>query len=189
MHESLLKNFAAEMQMPPSPPDFIREREALIKRIELTLMEKMSNQQIEQQMTKAFSSASTWLRLPAGIAAVGGAAAIAAALAHVAIVDVTGTVAAVAALFGAAVAVAKRQKIITEFRMQMARKREDVFTPIEDHLRHAIALFYQDLAATFQPLQTFCGAQRKIYEPIVTRVTQLEDTFSKAGADLGVTRK
>lgn len=189
LHETLLKNFSEEMQIPPSPPDFIREREALLNRIELTLMEKMSNQQIEEQMTKAFSDASSWLRVPAGVAALGGAAAIAAALAHIAIVDITGTVAGVAALFGAAVAVAKRHKIIAEFRTQMARKREEVLAPIEDHLGHAIALFYQDLAAIFQPLQTFCGAQRKIYEPIVTRAQQLEETLAKTGADLGVPRK
>ncbi len=189
LHESLLKNFTTEMHMPSSPPDFVREREALLQRIALTLMEKMSNKQIEDQMTKAFSDASAWLRVPAGIAALGGAAAIAAALAHIAIVDVTGMVAGVAALFGAGVAVAKRNKIIAEFRTQMARKREEVLAPVEDHLRHAIALFYQELTLIFQPLQTFCAAQRKIYEPIVMRTRQLEETFGKASADLGMTRK
>ncbi len=189
LHESLLKNFASEIERPLSPPDFIREREALLKRIELTLMEKMSNQRIEEQMTRAFGEASAWLRVPAGIAVLGGATALAAALAHIAIVDVTGTLAGIAALSGALVAITKRRKIITEFRAQMARKREEVFAPIEDHLRHAIAVFFQELNMTFQPLQTFCAAQKKIYEPIITRINQLEETFKKAAADLGIARK
>lgn len=190
LHESIQKSFASEMPAPPSPPDFINERDQLLKSLELALMEKMSNQKIERQMTALFHETATWLRVPAGIAAVGGAATIAAALAHMAIVDVTGTVAGVAALFGTAVAVAKRNKIITEFRAQMSRKREEVLAPIEDQLRHAIALFYQDLTATFQPLQAFCAAQRKIYEPILMRVKQLDEVFRQAATSLGIaTRK
>ena len=48
-------------------------------------------------MTRMFNDAATWMRLPAGIAVAGGAATVAAALAHVAIIDITGGVAAIAA--------------------------------------------------------------------------------------------
>jgi hypothetical protein len=68
----------------------------------------------------------------------------------------------------------------------MATKREEILSPVEDHLRHAITLFYQELGATFLPLQAFCGAQRKIYEPVLTRLKLLDDTFGKLGAELGV---
>lgn len=186
LHESIQKNFGSEMPTPPSPPNFINERDELIRRIEQTLREKMANQRIEQQMSKLFSETSTWLRVPAGVAAAGGMATIAAALAHIAILDVTATITGVAALFGGAIAVSKRNKIVSEFRAQMARKREEVLAPIEDHLRHAIALFYQDLTTTFQPLQTFCGAQRKIYEPILTRIKQLDDIFNKVASAVGL---
>jgi small GTP-binding protein len=185
LHESIQRNFAAEIPAAPAPPDFINERDELLKRIELTLLERMSGKAIEEQMTKMFNDAATWMRLPAGIAAVGGAATVAAALAHLAILDITGSVAAVAALSGAAVAVFKRNRILSEFRKQMAEKREEILGPVEDHLRHAIGMFYEELGGTFQPLQAFCAAQRKIYEPILTRLKQLEETFGKLSAELG----
>jgi len=146
----------------------------------------MSGRAIEDQMTRMFNDAAAWMRLPAGIAVAGGAATVAAALAHIAIVDITGSVAAVAALTGAGVAVVKRNRILTRFRKEMSAKREEILSPVEDHLHHAIGLFYQELAATFQPLQAFCGAQRKVYEPIITRLKQLDDTFGRLAAELGV---
>jgi len=187
LHESIQKTFAAEVPAPPAPPDFINERDQLLKRIELTLIERMSGRAIEDQMTRMFNDAATWMRLPAGIAVAGGAATVAAALAHVAILDITGGVAAIAALSGAAVAVVKRNRILSEFRRQMSDKREEILSPVEDHLRHAIGLFYQELGATFQPLQAFCGAQRKIYEPVLTRLKQLEETFGKLSSQLAAT--
>jgi GTPase SAR1 family protein len=186
LHESIQKTFATEVPTPPAPPDFINERDQLLKRIELTLIEKMSGRAIEEQMTRMFDDAATWMRLPAGIAVVGGAATVAAALAHLAIIGIAGSVAGVAALSGAAVAVFKRNQILGEFRKQMAEKREEILSPVEDHLRHAINVFYQELGGTFQPLQAFCAAQQKIYEPVLTRLKQLDDTFGKLSSELGV---
>jgi small GTP-binding protein len=186
LHESIQKTFAAEVPAPPAPPDFINERDQLLKRIELTLIERMSGRAIEDQMTRMFDDAAAWMRLPAGIAVAGGAATIAAALAHLAIIGITGSVAGIAVVSGAAVAVFKRNRILGEFRKQMADKREEILSPVEDHLRHAIGLFYQELGATFQPLQAFCAAQRKIYEPVLTRLKQLDDTFGKQASELGV---
>jgi small GTP-binding protein len=186
LHEGIQKTFATEVPAPPAPPDFINERDQLLKRIELTLIERMSGQAIEAQMTRMFDDAASWMRLPAGIAVVGGAATVAAVLAHVAIIGITGSVAGVAALSGAAVAVVKRNRILAEFRKQMAEKREEILSPVEDHLRHAINLFYQELGGTFQPLQAFCAAQQKIYEPILTRLKQLDETFGRLASELGV---
>jgi len=184
LHESIQKNFAAEVPAPPAPPDFINERDQLLKRIELTLIERMSGRAIEEQMTRMFDDATHWMRLPAGIAVAGGAATVAAALAHVAIIDITGSVAAIAAISGLAVTVVKRNRILAEFRKQMSDKREEILSPVEDHLRHAIGLFYQELGGTFQPLQAFCAAQRKIYEPVLTRLKQLDETFGRLSSEL-----
>jgi small GTP-binding protein len=184
LHENIQKTFASEVPSPPAPPDFIYERDQLLKRIELSLLERMSGKAMEEQMTRMFNDAATWMRLPAGIAMVGGAATVAAALAHIAIVDITGSVAAVAALTGAAVAVVKRNRILAQFRKEMSAKREEILSPVEDHLHHAIGLFYQELGATFQPLQAFCAAQRKIYEPMIVRLRALEETFGRLAGEM-----
>ena len=68
----------------------------------------------------------------------------------------------------------------------MSDKREEILSPVEDHLRHAIGLFYQELGGTFQPLQAFCAAQRKVYEPVLTRLKQLDETFGRLSAQLGL---
>ena len=186
LHETIQKSFAAEVPAPPAPPDFINERDQLLNRIELTLIERMSGRAIEEQMTRMFNDAAAWMRLPAGIAVAGGAATVAAALAHLAIIDITGVAATLAAVSGVAIAAVKRNRILTEFRKQMSDKREEILSPVEDHLRHAISLFYQELGATFQPLQAFCAAQRKIYDPILVRLKQLDETFGKLASQLGV---
>jgi GTPase SAR1 family protein len=186
VHQSIQKTFAAEVPAPPAPPDFINERDQLLKKIELTLIERMSGGRIEGEMTRMLDDAASWMRLPAGVAVAGGVATVAAALAHLAILGITGSVAGVGAVWGVSVAVVKRNRILGEFRKQMAEKREDILGPVEDHLRHAIGLFYQELGATFQPLQAFCVAQRKIYEPVLTRLKQLDESFGKQASELGV---
>ncbi len=185
LHESLQRDFATELPAPPAFPDFMREREQLLKKLELTLLEKMSNASVEQQLTKLFAETTTWLRLPAGIMAAGGIATVVAILAHAAILDVTGSIAGVAAVLGTGLAIFKRRQIIDTFRKEMTDKREELLAPIGDHLRHAIDLFYQDLQSTFQPLQNFCSAQRRTYEPILARAKQLSDTLGKSSAEIG----
>lgn len=185
LHDTLQKNFTDENRGIVSLPDFLQQRDELLRRIELTLLERGAGHQVEQQLGKLFEETATWLRVPAGVAAVGGVATLVAALAHVAIVDVTGTIAGVAALFGTVLAVFKRQQIISEFRKQMDEKRDTVLAGIEDHLRHAIDRFYRELESTFQPLQSFCTTQRKLYEPMLNRLQQLDDSFGKASAELG----
>ena len=67
----------------------------------------------------------------------------------------------------------------------MNEKRETVLSGIEEHLRHSIDKFYQELDSTFAPLRSFCVAQRKLYEPMLDRIQQLEDTFGKCAGALG----
>ncbi|MDP9292463.1 MAG: dynamin family protein, partial [Verrucomicrobiota bacterium] len=184
LHESVRKNFDPSVATGSNIPDFLDERNVLLKKIELTLMEKMSGAEVEAQLKKLFVETATWLRLPAGVAAASGLATLALALAHAAIVDVTGTIAGVAAVAGTVVAVLQRQKILAEFRDQMAAKRNEVLSAIEDHLRHAIELFYQELTATFLPLKNFCAAERKIYEPMITEMRELQLTFDRLAPQL-----
>jgi len=185
LHDALRRHFSDKQRDASTLPDFVDRRAELLRKIELTLLEKSSSQQVEQQLGKLFEETANWLRVPASVAAVGGVASIVAILAHsVIFFDVTGTVAGVAAVSGTVLAVMKRRKILDEFRKQMVDKRESTIAGVEDHLRHSIDKFYQQLAETFQPLQTFCSAQRKIYEPMLARLRELEDSLSRQIASL-----
>lgn len=186
LHETLQEHFPKEIKRPATAPDLIERRSALLRRIELTLVEKMQNRQVDQQMQKMFAETANLLRVPAGVAAAaGGAAAIATALAHGAFVDVTGTIAGLAAVFGTVAALMKRQSILNQFAKEMSNKREEVLSAIESQLYHAIDLFYQELDQTFQPLRSFCVAQRQVYGPILERAESLDQTLGKIAADLG----
>jgi hypothetical protein len=144
LHEALQKNFAADSAV-ATLPDFVQQRDDLLRRIELTLLERGTHQEVDEQLGKMLAEAAAWLRVPTVVAAGAGVAAIVAAMTHAAIFDLTGTIAGVAALLGTVLAVFKRQQIINEFRRQMGEKREMVINGIEDHLRHAIDRFYQEL--------------------------------------------
>lgn len=166
-------------------PDFVEKRQELLRRIELTLLEKGTSQQVEQQLGKLFEETANWLRVPAGVAAVGGVASVLVVVfAHAAALDITGSLAGIGAVTGTAIAVFKRRQIIKKFREQMSEKRDSTLAGVEDHLKHSIDRFYQELAGLFQPLQTFCATQRKLYEPMLNRLRELEETLTKQTASL-----
>jgi tRNA U34 5-carboxymethylaminomethyl modifying GTPase MnmE/TrmE len=184
LYEELQLHFSGETRAGLSLPDFARQREELLRRLELTLLEHGTGEKVDQQLGKLFEETAQWLRVPAGVAAAGGLATLVAVLAHVAVVDVTGSIAGAAAVLGTVVAVFKRQQILAEFRRQMQEKRETVLTGISDHLRHALDRFYQDLTGTFQPLKTFCETRRKLYAPMISRLEQIQVALDRSAAEL-----
>ena len=86
---------------------------------------------------------------------------------------------------GTLVAVVKRNKILNQYSRQMAERRETMVRSIDEHLRHALRRFYLELEQTFQPLEAFCTAQKKVLDPLIARVRKLEDTLGQCAAGLG----
>ena len=167
-------------------PDFERQRRELLDKIELSLIEKGDGKEFEAQMQRLFTDTAGWLRVPATMLAAGGVATIvAAALAKLSLLDITGTIAGLGALGGTLVALVRRRKIFSEFERQMTAKREAMLHAIEDHLRHALNQFYLELEQTFHPLEAFCAAQQKTLAPHLARIRELEESFAKNGASLG----
>ncbi len=186
LHDLLQRNFS-EQVAPTSLPDIDRQRKELLTRIELTLLEKSDSGEFARQMERLFSSTTTWLRVPAGMLAAGGiASGVAVALTKLSLLDVTGTLFGVGAITGTVIAFVRRGRIIAEFRRRMSETRESLMQSIEEHLRHAINLFYQELEQTFQPLQAFATGQRRVIEPLLKQVRELEDQFIRTAARLGV---
>jgi GTPase SAR1 family protein len=184
LHDLMQRNFSDQTGL-PALPDFAKQRAELLNKIELSLIERGDGAAFESQMQALFSETTTWLRVPVGVAAAGGIGLVAAALMKAAILDITMTVAGLGAAVGTIVAVAKRSKILNEYSRQMSERRETMVRSIDDHLRHALKRFYQELEQTFQPLEAFCTAQKKVLDPLVGRVRQLEDTLGKCGAGIG----
>ena len=184
LHDTLQRNFSEQQRSATTLPDFLKQRDELLRKIELTLLERGTSQQVEQQLGKLFEDAANWMRVPAGVAAAGGIATVVAIVVHSAVFDVTGILAGTGIAAGTVIAVWKRKQILAEFRKQMMDKRDSTLSGVEDHLRHSIDRFYQELSATFAPFQSFCTAQKKLYEPMLTRLRELEDGLAKHMGEL-----
>jgi small GTP-binding protein len=160
-------------------PDFAQQRRGLLQAIELTFLERIAARGMEAELEKMFHETATWLRLPAGVAAAGGIVTLIAAMSSAAVADVTGIVAASAAVIGGFVAFGRRRKILAEYHSQMEAKREELIAAIDQQLQHAIDLFYGEIASVFQPLRAFCASERKRYDPLLNRVREIEKTLAQ----------
>jgi GTPase SAR1 family protein len=187
LHDIIEQQLISELksQIPYTLPDFARQRRELLQSIQLALSDRVSGKTIEEHLGRLFSETSARLRLPAGVAAAGGIAAAVAAMTSAAVADVTGMLAASAAIVGAIVAVRQRRKILRVYEQEMEAKGCELMQTIEQQLKHAAELFYKDISAAFQSLAVFCVTQRQTYEPLLNRAKELQQTFNSLKSRLG----
>ncbi len=187
LQETLEAQFAADgrARVASVVPDFARQRRELLQSVHLTLAERVAGKAIEEQLERMFNETASWLRLPAGLAAAGGIVTIIAAMSSAAVADVTGVLAASAAVVGTVVAFSQRRKILHAYEREMEKKRTELTQAIERQMEHAIDLFYQEIGVAFQPLTAFCANERQRYEPLMMRAETLRATVSAVTFRLG----
>jgi len=166
-------------------PGFLTQRQEVLQRLQLTLLEQMSDAKIKEQLQSLFGETTRWLRVPTSVAAAGGIATVIAALTHTALLDVTGTVAGLAALTGTLYAVWRRRKILRQYRDQMNEKRLDLTRAVESQLNHAIEAFYHEVGLTFSPLEAFCDSESKRQTPLSERLESLDQAIGAIKSQLG----
>jgi small GTP-binding protein len=166
-------------------PGFLTQRQEVLQRLQLTLLEQMSDAKIKEQLQSLFGETTRWLRVPTSVAAAGGIATVIAALTHTALLDVTGTVAGLAALTGTLYAVWRRRKILRQYREQMNEKRRDLTRAVESQLTHAIEAFYHEVGLTFSPLESFCESESKRNAPLRDRIESLDQEIGAIKSRLG----
>ena len=105
--------------------------------------------------------------------------ALVAAMSSAAVADVTGVLAASAAIIGTLLAKRQRGKILRVYAEQMEAKRSELVLAIENQISHTIDLFYGEINAAIQPLTAFCTAQRAHFQLLVDRIGELDATFEK----------
>ena len=183
LNDMLQTLFARDVreQLPRHIPDFARQRRELLQSVQITLMERASSRRIEEKLTELFAETSSRLRVPAGVAAAGGLVAIITAMMSAAVADVTGILAASAAIAGTFIAINQRKKILGAYQEQMREKCTELAKAIEQQLRNSIDLFYAEIASAFHPVQAFCTAKRKQLEPDQQAVEELKQTFDSLG--------
>ncbi len=187
LHGSFQKLFSETVPAAETPA-FLPRRDALLARIDDTLLASGSDAQIDAQLERHLAQTARWLRLILAAVVVSAAASFAAIRSQLPLPGNTGVLAGLAAVSAFALAVWKRQQILREFRRQMRERREAVLGGIEDHLRGALATFYGELTALAAPRQTALAASRKQHEPLHTRLRQLDELFTKASEALGAAR-
>jgi len=177
------------VQLNQTIPDFARQRRELLQSIELTLVERIAGRGMEAQLERMFRETTNWLRVPAGVAAAGGIVTLVAAMSSAAVADITGIVAASAVVVGTFVAFGRRRKILSEYHRQMDAKREELVAAIEQQLQHAIDLFYAEIGSVFSPLRAFCAAERRRFDPLLSRVREVEKTLAVLSAEIARSRQ
>jgi small GTP-binding protein len=187
LQDTIEANFASEgkQRMRKTIPDFARQRRELLQSIQLTLAERVAGKGVEEQLDKMFRETAAWLRLPAGVAAAGGIVTVIVAMSSAAVADVTGTLAISAAVIGTIVAFTQRRKILAAYEKEMEKKRGELTHAIEEQMKHAIDLFYKEIAVAFEPLAAFCTAERKRYEPLLEQAKSLQDLLRGLTERLG----
>ena len=187
LQDTIEAQFASEgkTRMRKTIPDFARQRRELLQSIQLTLAERVAGKGVEEQLDKMFRETAAWLRLPAGVAAAGGIVTVIVAMSSAAVADVTGTLAVSAAVIGTIVAFTQRRKILAAYEKEMEKKREELTHAIEEQMKHAIDLFYKEIAVAFEPLAAFCTTERKRYEPLLEQTKSLQDLLRGLTQRLG----
>lgn len=169
---------AGKNRLAKTIPDFAQQRRELLQSIQLTLVERIAGKGVEERLARTFAESAAWLRVPAGVAAAGGIATVLAAMISASVADVTGIVATSALALGTFFAFAQRRKILNTYDKEMETKRTELVGAIERQMEHAIDVFYNEITTAFQPLTAFCATERKRYEPLLTRVEELQQTFA-----------
>ncbi|MBV8375868.1 MAG: dynamin family protein [Verrucomicrobia bacterium] len=187
LQDKVSVQFASETkkQVRPAMPGFLMQRQEVLQRLQLTLLEQMSDAKIKEQLQSLFGETARWLRVPTTVAAAGGIATVIAALTHTALLDVTGTVAGVAALTGTLYAVWRRRKILRQYRDQMNEKRQELTRAVEAQLNHAIEAFYHEVGLTFSPLESFCDSESKRQAPLREQIESLDQAIGALKNQLG----
>jgi small GTP-binding protein len=188
LQDAIEAQFASEgkTRMRKTIPDFARQRRELLQSIELTLAERVAGRAIEEQLADMFRQTAAWLRLPAGIAAGGAIITAIVAMSSASVADVTGVLAASAAIFGTIVAFTQRRKILVAYEREMEKKRDELVNAIEQQMRHAIDIFYKEVGVAFEPLAAFCITERNRYEPLVEQADALKEQLGGIARRLGV---
>ncbi|MEY2519546.1 MAG: hypothetical protein QOF24_1305 [Verrucomicrobiota bacterium] len=188
LQDTIEAHFASEgkTRMRKTAPDFARQRRELLQAIQLTLVERVAGKGVEEQLARMFRETAAWLRLPVGVAAAGGIVTVIVAMSSAAVADVTGVLAASAAVIGTIVAFSQRRKILAAYEREMEKKREELTHAIEEQMKHAIDLFYKEISVAFEPLTAFCTSERKRYEPLVQQANSVKDLLSGISQRLGV---
>jgi small GTP-binding protein len=181
LQDVIESQFASEgkTKMSKTIPDFARQRRELLQSIQLTLVEKVAGKGLEEQLAAMFAESATWLRWPAGVAAAGGIATVLAAMVSASAADVTGVIAGSAAVLGTYFAFTQRRKILTAYGENMEAKRKELTRAVEGQMQQAVDVFYNEIGNAFQPLAAFCATERKRYEPLLRRVEDLKEIFTK----------
>jgi small GTP-binding protein len=188
LQDAIEAHFASEgkSRVRKTIPDFARQRRELLQSIELTLVERVAGKAVEEQLARMFRETAAWLRLPVGVAAAGTIITVIVAMSSASVADVTGVLSLSAAVGGMIVAFTQRRKILAAYEREMEKKREELIHAIEQQMKHAIDLFYKDIAVAFEPLAAFCTAERKRYEPLLEQTKSLRDLLSGVSQRLGV---
>ncbi len=164
-------------EVPGGCPRFPQERLAA------ELAQLSSPLDLERVLSEATAHAARLLRWPL-FAAVGALLFALGALPFAGFVGPAFALAAGAAALALILGLILRQGIVATFGREFTANRAAVLTAIEKPLREASAAFFAELRQPLSGRLTAHSAERHRHEPLIARIRQLEETFTRIARDL-----
>ena len=189
LQDTIEAQFAADVKsrIAKTIPDFARQRRELLQSIQLTLVERVAGKGMEEQLARM-------LRETAALAAFAGGRRrgrrnrrVIAAMSSAAVADVTGVLAASAAVIGTLVAFGQRRKILQPTARQMEEKRAELIRAIEEQTDITRSIYFtRKSRSRFSRWRRFALTQRKRLRAAARRA--VEETARETSAELDGSR-
>lgn len=159
-------------QLPRTIPDFAQLRRDLLQTIRRKLIEALSGKSAQGQLS-GMSRQSLWVLAFLAAVMLGGAiGSVINSGSNRTLALASGSAAVVAAILGALTLFVQTRRMIRVYQQHL--NASQLTKEVEGNVEQAVELFYNEVAAAFQPLSAFCANRRQTYEPLSRRADELE---------------
>jgi GTPase SAR1 family protein len=188
-HQTLRREISTRLPPAQALPPPTREAREILEEIEREAFVEAVPVAGQKSVFPALGSLAVLLRLLFFVVVVTGGAAIFFAESKPVLAGVVGGVACGVLLAGITIALLKRGKLLAQYRLQLLARREAAIAAAEQQLHAVVEQFYDDMGATFEPLEGFCNARMHFFDPFLQQIgtlgARLETTVKALRAELG----
>ena len=79
----------------------------------------------------------------------------------------------------------QRKKVLASYDEQMDTNCRELINAVEKQLKRGIDNFYQEIMTAFRPIAAFCISQRRMFEPLLERATQVQQQLELEIENMG----
>ena len=159
-------------QLPRIIPDFTRPRRDLVQSIRQKLMEALAGKGAEKELSRISWQTILLSTFLATLVVAGVVIAVTTASSHRNLRVISGIAVVLAFALGIVSLFVQSKRMIRVYRDHL--NTSEFAKQVEQNVEQIVQLFYNEVAAAFQPLAAFCANRRQMFEPLSHRADELE---------------